>query len=644
MTGFRHLALGVLCGLICGCMSEDPVLDSDETGPKRSSAGSGPQITSAPLTIDASILENRTFGEAPMLAERVIKGQLPPVSERLPQNPLVVVPLDEIGQYGGTLNRALTGEVVQVSGISKTLCENLMGYERPMPHRILYNLAESHTFLDGGRTAIFKLRQGLKWSDGVPFTVDDILFWYHDMWVDPDARRSPLFPTQYLVEGKPIEMERVDDVTIRFRSHKPLGGIMHNLSQDYIALPKHIFAPYHPRYNPESSYEILRNVTTRAKRILTPGIPRMSPWVPVEWEHDQRVVYERNPYYFKVDTAGNQLPYADRLVFHIIPDRQVILLKFINGELDLFGRYSQINMLPTLRAHEPKGTYELHFATPTPASAFRFNWDTPRPELRRAFRDKRVRVALSHALNREEIGEIIYHGMLIPSGFTFGPGSRYHSEPLTKMYSARDPDLSRRMLDEAGYVDSDGDGVRELDDGSPFTLMIDVIPGLGTDVCQLVAEYWATVGVQVHLNVVLPNMTHQRRARGEFEILWTAEYQEDASVNMYAWGTTGPHFPTWHRMAYKEGPEWLAEATRMIDGILTTVDTAAVHGYMKRIRDLHTENIPILIAGFAHPVWGASTRLGNVPENKATDNAYRGWSRPLFHEQIYVKSGERLGN
>lgn len=290
-----------------------------------------------------------------MLAERVAAGELPPVGDRLPENPLVVVPLDEIGRYGGTINRALTGEVVQVSGISKTLSENLMGYERPMPNRILYNLAERHEFLDEGRTALFYLRKGLKWSDGHPFTVDDILFWYHDMWVDPDARRSPLFPTQYLVEGEPIEMEKVDDHTIRFRSHKPLGGILHNLSQDYIALPKHVFAPLHPRYNPESTYEALRDATTRAKRILTPGIPRMSPWVPVEWKRDQQVVYERNPYYFKIDSAGNQLPYADRLVFHIIPDRQVILLKFINGELDLFGRYTQINMLPTLRANEPKG-------------------------------------------------------------------------------------------------------------------------------------------------------------------------------------------------------------------------------------------------------------------------------------------------
>ncbi|HAA73940.1 TPA: hypothetical protein DCE37_02320, partial [Candidatus Latescibacteria bacterium] len=448
LNPIRLLWLAAIGGLLTGCLPKDRAAERE-----RDAEAGGPssgQVTSAPLTIDSSVLRSRTFGEAPMLAERVASGGLPPVSDRLPENPLVVVPLDTIGTYGGTINRALTGEVVQVSGISKTLSENLMGYERPMPHRILYNLAERHEFLDDGRTALFYLRNGLRWSDGHPFTVDDILFWYHDMWVDPDARRSPLFPTQYLVEGRPIEMEKVDDLTIRFRSHKPLGGILHNLAQDYICLPKHIFAPLHPRYNPDSTYEALRDASTRAKRILTPGIPRMSPWVPVSWERDQRVVYERNPYYFKVDSAGNQLPYADRLVFHIIPDRQVILLKFINGELDLFGRYTQINMLPTLRANEPKGTYTLKFATPTPASALRINWDTPRPELRRAFRDKRVRVALSHALNRQEIGEIVYQGMLIPSGFTFGPGSRYYSEKLTKAYSAYDPDTSRGLLDACG--------------------------------------------------------------------------------------------------------------------------------------------------------------------------------------------------
>ena len=128
--------------------------------------------------LDPAILAQRAFKEAPMLAERVGRGELPPVSERLPENPLVVVPLKEIGQYGGTLRRALTGDVVQQVGINKTLSDNLMGHERPLANSIQLNLAESYRFLDADKTAIFKIRKGVKWSDGVPFTVDDILFYY----------------------------------------------------------------------------------------------------------------------------------------------------------------------------------------------------------------------------------------------------------------------------------------------------------------------------------------------------------------------------------------------------------------------------------------------------------------------------------
>lgn len=143
--------------------------------------------------------------------------------------------MDEIGRYGWTLNRALTGDIVQTPGVSKTIGENLMGFEQPLPKRILYNLAERYEFSDDGRFAIFRIRKGVKWSDGEPFTTDDILFWYHDMVVDANARSSPLFLNAWLHDGKPLEMERVDDYTIRLRSHMPLGRALHTLSTGEMA-------------------------------------------------------------------------------------------------------------------------------------------------------------------------------------------------------------------------------------------------------------------------------------------------------------------------------------------------------------------------------------------------------------------------
>jgi peptide/nickel transport system substrate-binding protein len=617
--------------LLAGCLASDPMTDSDPGSESSSSSELVIQKTSAPLEIDPAILENRSFGEAPMLAEKVRRGELPPVSERLPENPLVVVPMDEIGIYGGTIRRALTGDIVQTPGVSKTLGENLMGFERPLPNSILPNLAESYRFEDGGRTAIFKIRNGIKWSDGVPFTVDDILFWYYDMTVNDDARRIPLFPDTWRVEGKPLRMEKVDDHTLKFTSNKPLGRILNTLSSDQVALPKHTFARFHPRYNPEATYETLRDSTTRAQYLYKPGTPSLSAWIPVEWSRGQRIVFERNPYYFKVDSAGNQLPYADRLVFNIIQDTQVILLRFINGELDLLGRYAQINMFPTLKTEERKGKIKIRLGTPVPVSQFRINWDAPRVEMRKAFRDRRVRLALSYAMNRDELNEIVFHGLLDPAGHSFAPASKYYSAEAAKRHARYDPDEARRLLDEAGFVDSDGDGIRELGDGSPFVFTIDVIPGMGVDVCQLVADQWRRVGIQTHLNIALRDIIFPRWSNGEFEMFWWWSWSD--------WGIMGPNQPTWHRNATTEGPAWLFEATRLIHESFTTVDTALVSENMVRVRELHTEQVPLILPGFAHHVWGASTRLGNVPEKSTTADGYRGWSRPIFHEQLYIKQG-----
>ena len=205
----RVVAL-VIVGLLHGCLADDRGAEKGSSSTTQKSIASKNHLPGAPKAIDPRILADRAFGEAPILAERVSKGRLPPVAERLPDHPLVVVPIDEIGRYGGTLRRALTGDIAQTPGVIKTLVENLMDYERPGSTRIEPNLAERHTFEDEGRTAIFKIRTGLKWSDGVPFTVDDILFWYHDMALNDDARSSALFPSNFLVEGKPIEMSKVD--------------------------------------------------------------------------------------------------------------------------------------------------------------------------------------------------------------------------------------------------------------------------------------------------------------------------------------------------------------------------------------------------------------------------------------------------
>jgi peptide/nickel transport system substrate-binding protein len=630
----RTLVPVFLATTVTQCMPPDR-MDSDLDADASSQVESE-QTSSAPTELDPRVLANRTFGEAPMFSEQVKAGTLPPVSERLPKNPLVVVPLDQIGDYGGTIRRALTGDIVQTPGVGKTLGENLMGYERPIPKSILYNLAESHVFDEGGHTAVFRIREGTRWSDGVPFTVDDILFWYYDMTMDADARTDAAFPSSWLVDGVPLVAEKVDDYTIRFRGRKPLGRMLQTVASDLVAIPKHYFAKYHPRYNPEATYESCRDSTSNAMRLYRPGTPVLSAWRPVEWDRGQRLVYERNPYYFKVDSEGNQLPYADRLIFNIIQDKQVILLKFVNGELDLLGRYAQVNMYPTLKASERKGKVKIRLGTPAPESQFRMNWDSPRLKVRTAFRDRRVRLALSLAINREEIGAIVYHGLMTPASHSFGPASAYYSEEVSSKYAIFDPQRSRDLLEEAGYRDSDGDGLREFPDGSPLSLTIDVTPGIGTDVCQLAIDYWSDVGIKVHMNVALRDIIFPKWDNGEFELFWWGGWSEDPIARPQDWGIIGDNRPTWHRTAATEGPAWLKESTELILETHNTLDPSKLRSNMERVRDLHTEAIPLIITGFAYRVWGHSTRLGNVPVKSTGSDGYRGWSRPIFHEQLFV--------
>ena len=575
-----------------------------------------------------------------MLAAEVAAGRLPPVSERLPENPLVIVPIEEIGQYGGTLRRALTGDIVQTTGVLKTLSESLTGFSRPLADSFEVALAERVWYEDGHRTAYFKLRKGLKWSDGVPFTVDDILFWYYDMLVDDDARNDPVIPGNWLVDRKPVKMEKVDDLTIKVTSPKPLGRILNATSMDIIAQPRHRLQHLHPRYNPKSTYEIFRDSTTTAQMVLNPGHPRLSAWVPVEWQHGQRIVYRRNPYYYKVDTAGNQLPYADYLVFNVIQDSQVILLKFINGEIDLFGRYAQIDMFPTLKSAESDGKFKLRITGPERGRALYLNWDGPKPALTEAFRNLKVRIALSQAINREEINQIVYHGLLDISGYSLMPSSPYFSEEAYRKYTEYDPELARRLLDEAGYLDTDGDGFRELRDGSRFEIVIDVrvTPSVGVQVCELVADHWREVGVKVNLNPLLRDLLYPRRNMGEFDIhVWPLEGAADPLGYMNDWAIMSENGPFWHKNAMETGQDWFWQATESVKAAMTTVDTTELRYHMERIRDLHSDNVPIIVVGANYHVWGASTRLGNVPMENTAADVHRGWGRPVFHEQIFIR-------
>jgi len=640
---FQSALLGLAVVSCLGCLPSDPTNQPNQKQIQEISATETAHHTPVPQTIDPQILSNRTFGEAPLLTKQAKSGNILPVSQRLPQNPLVVIPLEEIGQYGGTIQRGLTGDIAQWPGIAKCMAENLLAFKRPMGDGIEPNLAERYEFQDDGKVALLYFRSGIRWSDGHPFTVDDVLFYYNDMLFNENARSSdiPTPPPAWLADGKPIILEKVDDYTLRIRSTQPLGRLRETLaSPNDFAAPKHYWKQFHPKYTPGADYGEFRQNTTRAKMLMTPGIPRLSAWVAKDWIRGQRIVYERNPYYWKIDTAGNQLPYTDQIVFSVIGDTQVILLKFMNGEIDLFGRYSDVNMFHSLKLEEKKGTFKIVISGPNSGPSFYLNWDVEKPALREAFRNKNVRIALSQAINREEVNQILYKGFLEPSGYSFLPGNPYFTQENYHKYTEYDPVLANRLLDEEGYIDSDGDGIRELKDGSPFQVIIDVSGRSSiSDICELVTDHWAKIGIQVHTYVAMRDIIWPRRFNGDFEIhQWGLEGPGDPLDRLDDWAITGPNTPFWHRNASTETQPWFRDATDLMLKATTTVDTALVRTYMERASNLHSDNVPVITIGSIYRIWGKSTRLGNVPNDISFLTVHGAWGRPIFHEQIFVKS------
>lgn len=642
-NGERRFALFVLPYvflLLSGCLPSKSETNDHAGKEADSEVESAGEVSTdrGPQYVDGrSVNAGGNFQEAPMLERLVQAGKLPPVNERLPEKPLIITPVERPGIYGGTIRRALIADVIDQYAITKTLNENLMGYERSPPNRIQLNLAEDHWFENNGKSAIFKIRKGIKWSDGEPFTVDDILFWYEDFALDEEARNLPIFPSWWLNDAKPLILEKQDPYTLTISSHRPLGTILHTLSYDEIALPKHYFARYHPRYNANVTYAELRDRTTLAKLAYEPGTPRLSAWVPVSWTRGQRAVFERNPYYWKVDTAGNQLPYADKLEFTVIPNLNVILLKFINGEIDLISRYSLSRMYQTLRHEESLGRFAVHLGEPFPSYCFYLNWDARNPGLREAFRNRQVRIALSHGINRQEISETVYHGLLLPTGISLSRSSPVHSEKVAALYSQYDPAKARSLLDEAGYRDEDGDGIRAFKDGSPFEITIDVFANSDfPDICLLLVDYWADIGIKTHLNIALQEIIVPRRINGDFEVTVYRGPTDPVISSEYS-AIMGPSEPFWHRNARREGPKWLHEMTALINQVKTTVDPEERRLMMVQIRDLHANNLPIITLGEARWIWASHKRLGNVPPRITTELHIRDWDRAVFHEQIYIK-------
>ncbi len=470
----------------------------------------------AAMILALSSLGMAEYGEAPMLTELVDEGELPPVEDRLPDEPLVIEPYHSIGEYGGTWYSHTTDDEWN---------HTLMKMYGHSPVRwvddgldIAPNWVQDWESNEDATVWTLHVREGIRWSDGEPFTGHDFMFWWEDFALDEE--HSDPIPDMLVARDEPAEITLLDDYTIQIEYAGPAPLLPERMAmwvntgpgERYIA-PKHYLSQYHPEYTDE--YDDYETLEERMEWWLFPGAPTITEWVPVEHELAERLVLERNPYFYAVDTEGNQLPYIDRKVVTFAEDIEVLKLRLMDGESDFNLRpYLALTDMAMMVDNQEAGGYEIkHWDSGSGTGPMYYpNWNHPDEEKREVYRTPEFLRALSVAMDRERMQSMLYFGEGRKTTGTFSPKAVEYTrhpdgeeiyEQWEQSYVEHDPEQAAEWLDEIGVVDQTGDGWRDLPSGESLTLRIDYdaeADPVYIQTNEMVQSDWQDIGLRTELN------------------------------------------------------------------------------------------------------------------------------------------------
>jgi peptide/nickel transport system substrate-binding protein len=478
----------------------------------------------------ASQLGITSFDEAPMLAELVRREELPPVEQRLPDDPLVLEPLNEIGRYGGTI-RASNNSSSGWSDLGHVRLSYLFTTD-PSCSAVIPDVAKGYDLSPDGKELTIYLREGMNWSDGAPLTADDIMFYYNDYMLNEEVNYWTRFV--WTIGGEVAKFEKIDDYAFRIRMAIPYRPVLSMINHWYtlpsfFIMPQHYAKQFHKDYNPDADklakelgYESWTDALT-AENYSFPvagamkKVPTIGPWV-LEEDTQLKKKFVRNPYYHVVDTEGNQLPYIDRLEVNIVSSQEVTILDALQGKVDVAGRLLKPTELQLYKQNEERGNYRLldwqkiRGADPS----LTFNQNHKDPARREIFQNVKFRQAVSLAINREEMNELLYLGLAVPQQATIHYGASFYDPKWATHFAEYDPDRANALLDEIG-LRKGSDGFRRFANGDDFRLNIDVGEEK-VEAAELIKDYWQAVGVRVDLKTVSGELISQRVNAGEFDV------------------------------------------------------------------------------------------------------------------------------
>ncbi len=491
-----------------------------------------------------------SYSQAPILDPLVASGELPPVEERLPENPLLVEVVEETGQYGGVWRQAFLGPS-DANSYVRIVYDALVRFS-PDGSTVEPKIAASWDVSDDFSAWTLHLRPGARWSDGAPFTADDIMFWYEDTILNTDL--TPSVPSWFRnPDGSAALVERIDDYTVRYTFAQPNTLFLIELANQDGAdrrlasfLPKHYLSQFHPAYVAEADLQALvqgssyanwvDHFMNKATPAENPERPTMGAWVPSgSTVGDAEFVLRRNPYYIGVDAAGQQLPYLDEVRFRYFSSIETLNFAAVAGEFDLQARHIEMTNYPVLIENQQRGGYRI-ITWPTYGgsdAAITFNQSyVDDPALGELLRNRDFRVALSYAINRDEIREAAFLGLGEPRQSVPAPWHPFYpGDELAARFTEFDPEQANAMLDAIGLDQRDGQGYRTLPGGGRLAIEITVVPSFGpwSDVGQLVAQDWENVGVRT-------NMEIRERA-------FATQLRDSNSIVAEVWNNTNTGFP-----------------------------------------------------------------------------------------------------
>lgn len=615
-----------------------------------------------PLASELGISE---FNESPMLAAKVGKGELPEVKERLPLDPPTIEPYEKVGTYGGVAHvwaRGLdmgVGDGRMLAGLSGNY---LLGRVTPDAQKVLPNLAKGWEYSEDATQITIYLREGVKWSDGHPFTADDFVFWWKHVALNKEL--NPISPD--LWQPGILNVEKIDDYAVVFTFNAPsplVHNTFHKVGDRATDNPAHYMKQFHIDFRDKDEllaeaaeagfdawdqyydHMLNKNYPERKRPVLDPYVVKERGLTYID--------FERNPYYPFVDTEGNQLPYLDGVRINLVADRAMKRVKAFEGKAAIAGPHLFSSDIPLYIEGEERGNYETYIWSSGlgAESAIQLNLTHLDPEVREVFNDVRFRKALSHALDRDEINDRCFFGMATPRQTTVVDSSMYFEPHYATAHTEYNPELSKQLLDEIGVVDINGDGLRELPSGRRLSLTLLYLDSPATAIIELALEFFRDIGIEVKLDMVSRELLTERRLAQNFDLSqWHLDYVTDiyfgttpsktfAPIGSGAEYSPWPGWMAWVNSDGAAGEEPPAEIMQLVEwarGLTQSVDPAEREKYAKNLIQAQADNlwtigtvgqapVPIIVANNFH----------NIPRHGMLNDDVD-WGSVYFPEQFFL--------